>query len=78
MPALTQQLGQFIADLSPNRLPEEAVRVAKMGFIDCIGTMIAGRHCLPVSSHFLRNARSPWKTPATFATPSRASIRCRA
>ena len=43
MPALTQQLGQFIADLSPNRLPEEAVRVAKMGFIDCIGTMIAGR-----------------------------------
>ena len=43
MPALTQQLGQFIADLSPNRLPEEAVRVAKMGFIDSIGTMIAGR-----------------------------------
>lgn len=44
MPALTQHLGQFIADLSPNRIPEEAVRVAKMGFIDCIGTMIAGRH----------------------------------
>jgi 2-methylcitrate dehydratase PrpD len=43
MSALTQQLGRFIADLSPNRLPEEAVRVAKMGFIDCIGTMIAGR-----------------------------------
>ena len=43
MPALTQQLGQFIADLSPNRLPDEAVRVAKMGFIDCVGTMIAGR-----------------------------------
>jgi 2-methylcitrate dehydratase PrpD len=43
MTALTRHLGQFIADLSPNRLPEEAVRVAKMGFIDCIGTMIAGR-----------------------------------
>jgi 2-methylcitrate dehydratase PrpD len=43
MPALTQQLGQFIADLSPNHLPDEAVRVAKMGFIDSIGTMIAGR-----------------------------------
>ncbi len=43
MTELTRHLGQFIADLSPNRLPEEAVRVAKMGFIDCIGTMIAGR-----------------------------------
>ena len=41
---LTKELGQFVADLSPNRLPEEAVRVARMGFIDCIGTMIAGRN----------------------------------
>ena len=43
MPALTQQLGQFIADLSPNHLPRQAVEIAKMGFIDCIGTMFAGR-----------------------------------
>jgi 2-methylcitrate dehydratase PrpD len=42
--ALTKSLGQFVADLSPNRLPEEAVRVARMGFIDTIGTMIAGRN----------------------------------
>jgi 2-methylcitrate dehydratase PrpD len=42
--SLTKSLGQFIADLSPNRLPEEAARVAQMGFIDCIGTMIAGRN----------------------------------
>lgn len=42
--ALTKSLGQFVADLSPNRLPEEAARVARMGFIDTIGTMIAGRH----------------------------------
>lgn len=41
--SLTRDLGQFVSDLSPNRLPEEAVRVARMGFIDCIGTMIAGR-----------------------------------
>ena len=40
---LTQALGQFVADLSPNRLPEEAVRIARLGFIDCIGTMIVGR-----------------------------------
>jgi 2-methylcitrate dehydratase PrpD len=44
MSGLTRQLGQFIADLSPNHLPEEAVRIARMGFTDAIGTMIAGRH----------------------------------
>jgi 2-methylcitrate dehydratase PrpD len=40
---LTKHLGQFVADLSPNHLPEEAVRVARMGFIDTIGTMMVGR-----------------------------------
>jgi 2-methylcitrate dehydratase PrpD len=40
---LTKDLGEFVADLSPNRIPEEAARVARMGIIDCIGTMIAGR-----------------------------------
>jgi 2-methylcitrate dehydratase PrpD len=40
---LTQHLGQFIADLSPNHVPDEAARIARMGFIDTIGTMIAGR-----------------------------------
>jgi 2-methylcitrate dehydratase PrpD len=42
--SLTKALGQFVADLSPNRLPDEAARVARMGFIDTIGTMIAGRN----------------------------------
>ncbi len=41
---LTQALGQFVADLSPNRIPEAAMRVAQLGFIDCVGTMIAGRN----------------------------------
>jgi 2-methylcitrate dehydratase PrpD len=40
---LPKSLGRFVADLSPNRLPEEAACVAGMGFIDSIGTMIAGR-----------------------------------
>ena len=44
MTALTLSVGQFIADLSPNRIPEEAMRIARLGFIDCIGTMIAGRN----------------------------------
>jgi 2-methylcitrate dehydratase PrpD len=41
---LTQALGQFVADLSPKTIPDEAVRIARRGFIDCIGTMIAGRN----------------------------------
>jgi hypothetical protein len=39
---LTTSLGGFVADLSPNRLPDEAVRVASVGLID--GTMIVGRN----------------------------------
>lgn len=41
--SLTQSLGRFVAGLRFDQIPEEAVRVARMGFIDCIGTMIAGR-----------------------------------
>lgn len=42
--SLTRALGQFVADLSPNGVPDEAARIARMGFIDCIGVLIAGRH----------------------------------
>ena len=60
---LTKDLGQFVADLSPNRLPEEAVRVARMGIIDVIGTMIAGRKedCVRI----MREVLSPGDGPAT-------------
>jgi hypothetical protein len=40
---LTKHLGRFVADLSANHLPEDAVRVARMGFIDSIGTMMVGQ-----------------------------------
>jgi 2-methylcitrate dehydratase PrpD len=40
--ALTRDLGRFAADVSFERLPAEAVEVARVGFIDCIATMIAG------------------------------------
>ena len=40
---LTKHLGQFVADLSPNHIPEEAARIARIGFIDSIGTMMVGR-----------------------------------
>lgn len=60
---LTRALGQFVAELSPNRLPEEAARVARMGFIDTIGTMIAGRNedCVRIMTETL----APGDGPAT-------------
>ena len=39
---LTQALGRFVADVTFERLPEAALRTVRTGFIDCIGTMIAG------------------------------------
>ena len=58
---LTKDLGQFVADLSPNRIPEAAVRVARMGIIDCIGTMIAGRKedCVRIMREVLAPAGGP-------------------
>ena len=61
--ALTSTLGQFIADLSPNRVPDEAVRIARMGFIDCIGTMIVGR--TEPCTQILKDVLAPGKGPAT-------------
>ena len=59
--ALTSALGQFIADLSPNRIPDEAVRIAHMGIIDCIGTMIVGRTepCTQILKDVLAPAHGP-------------------
>ena len=59
--SLTKTLGQFVADLSPNRLPDEAVRIARLGFIDCIGTMIAGRRedCVRIMKKVLAPADGP-------------------
>lgn len=58
---LTKALGQFVADLSPNRLPEGAVKTAQLGFIDCIGTMIAGRNedCVKILKQVLAPADGP-------------------
>jgi 2-methylcitrate dehydratase PrpD len=69
--SLTKDLGLFVSDLSPNRLPEEAVQVARMGFIDCIGTMIAGRKedCVRIMTEVL----APPDGPATLAFGARKS-----
>src|SRR5690606_14987574 len=39
---LTKQLGEFIASVEFSQLPPTAVRIAKLGFVDCAGVMIAG------------------------------------
>ena len=59
--SLTKDLGQFVADLSPNKLPEGAASVARLGFIDCIGTMIAGRReeCVQILKKVLDAADGP-------------------
>src|SRR5439155_4368329 len=40
--ALTQELGRFVANLTFEKLPAEAVEIARTGFTDTIATMIAG------------------------------------
>jgi len=42
--ALTQELGRFVANLSFEKLPPEAIEIARTGFIDTVATMIAGAH----------------------------------
>ncbi|MDE2581514.1 MAG: MmgE/PrpD family protein [Rhodospirillales bacterium] len=71
MTGLTEAVGRFIADLSPNRIPEEAMQVARLGFIDCIGTMIAGRNEDAVG--ILRSVLAPPAGPASITfSPARA------
>jgi 2-methylcitrate dehydratase PrpD len=60
---LTKALGRFVADLSPNRLPEEAVTVAALGFTDCVGTMIAGRN--EACTQILKGVLAPTGGPAS-------------
>jgi len=69
MTALTRHLGQFVADLSPNQIPDEAARVARMGFIDCIGTMIAGRD--EDSVRIMTDTLAPGDGPATLTFGAR-------
>ncbi|MCC6777705.1 MAG: MmgE/PrpD family protein [Hyphomicrobiales bacterium] len=42
MAALTMELGRFVSNLTLSEVPAEAQAVAKTGFTDCFGVMIAG------------------------------------
>jgi len=61
--ALTRDLGRFVADLSFERLPQDAAEVARIGFIDCIATMIAGAP--DPAPQLLRRALQPTDGEAT-------------
>ena len=61
--SLTRDLGQFVSDLSPNRVPEEAVAIARTGFIDTVGVMFAGREEEP--TRLLQDVLQPAAGPAT-------------
>jgi len=54
---LTRDLGGFVAGLSVQQLPAEAVDVARLGFIDTIATMIAGSR--DEAPQLLKKALSP-------------------
>jgi 2-methylcitrate dehydratase PrpD len=43
MAGLTQQLAEFVASLEFTRLPAQAVETVKLGAIDCVGVLFAGR-----------------------------------
>ena len=55
--ALTQELGRFVSSLTFEKLPKEAVEIARTGFIDTIATMIAGAH--DPAPQLLRKGLSP-------------------
>jgi 2-methylcitrate dehydratase PrpD len=60
---LTRELGDFIAGLSFERVPAEAVEIARLGFIDTIATMIAGSR--DEAPQILKQALSPPPGPST-------------
>jgi 2-methylcitrate dehydratase PrpD len=60
---LTQDLGRFVAGLSFENVPPEAVAVARTGFTDTIATMIAGAH--DPAPQLLRRGLAPAQGPAS-------------
>ncbi|HUI33932.1 MAG TPA: MmgE/PrpD family protein [Stellaceae bacterium] len=60
---LTRDLGAFVAQITFERLPGEAIDVARLGFIDTIATMIAGSR--DEAPQLLKKALAPPPGPAT-------------
>jgi 2-methylcitrate dehydratase PrpD len=63
MANLTRELGAFVAQLTFEQIPQEALTVIHTGFSDCVGVMLAGR-VEPVT-RLLRQVLAPAAGPAT-------------
>jgi 2-methylcitrate dehydratase PrpD len=71
MTNLTRELGAFIAQLSYEKIPAEALPVIYTGFTDCVGVMIAGRDEPPTK--VLLEALAPAAGPATLLFGTRTA-----
>ena len=60
---LTQELGRFAAGLTFEKLPQEAVEIARTGITDTVATMIAGAH--DPAPQLLRKGLDPAPGPAS-------------
>jgi len=60
---LTQEIGRFAAGLTFERLPVEAVEIARTGIIDTVATMVAGAH--DPAPQLLRRGLMPQPGPAS-------------
>ena len=60
---LTQDLGRFAAGLTFEKLPQEAVEIARTGITDTVATMIAGAH--DPAPQLLRRGLDPAPGPAS-------------
>src|SRR5260370_21372285 len=60
---LTQELGRFVAGVSIEKLPAEAIETARTGIIDTMATMIAGAH--DPAPQLLRQGLAPTQGPAS-------------
>jgi 2-methylcitrate dehydratase PrpD len=70
---LTKALGNFLAGMSFERLPQAAVDVARLGFTDTIATMIAGAG--EPAPAILREGLAPAPGPASlYFTAERATV----
>ena len=61
--SLTQELGRFVISLTFERLPAEAVEIARTGITDTVATMIAGAH--DPAPQLLRRGLMPAAGPAS-------------
>ena len=63
MTRLTESLGAFVAGLTYEKIPAQALPVIHTGFTDCVGVMLAGRHQPAV--RLLQQVLAPGAGPST-------------